>query len=110
MKRGLSPEPCSAESAVSRWPMEEQFSWMKSANCLLTRRLHCCDSFKKGSSSGSEERSPSRLTFASSPLRIVTCRPPSAQGPSVVTYFIGCTFSRLTYLPFERGERTFLCW
>src|SRR5271169_6344306 len=90
--------------------MEARFSSTKSENFQPRLRLLCFEFCRSTSLSVSAALVESALTLGRLQLPIVTCRPPSALGPSVVTCFIGCTFSRLTYLLFESEERTFLCW
>src|SRR5258705_13791487 len=50
------------------------------------------------------------LTFALSPPRTVTCRPPSALGRSAAICFIVCMYFRLKFLLSENEKRTSFCW
>src|SRR6266436_9883412 len=90
--------------------MAVRSSWTKSENFQPRPKLRFCVYCRSTSLSVSAAVVQSGLTFALSPPRTVTCRPPLALDRSAAICFTVCMCFRLKFLLFENEKRTSLCW
>src|SRR5258707_13762297 len=90
--------------------MAVRSSCTKSENFQPRPKLPSCVFCKSMSLNVSAGHARYALTFALSPPRTVTCRPPLALDRSAAICFTVCMCFRLKFLLFENEKRTSVCW